>query len=150
LALIIGALVGALAGSRGSVERLLMLAADVIVVLPGAYSCSAARTAADCAQPDTVFVLMTILRGSVWPHVARGVRAIVARTDARLRKPRASGAGPLRRLALLPAARGFLARAKSRSTGAAHRGGDGVIFGLGFVRPTASWGLIFRTPATSR
>ena len=114
-AILLGGLVGAIAGSRGGrIERLLMLAADFIVVLPGAYLVLVLRGLLPLTlEPRTIFVLMTALFAvSAWPHVARGVRAVVAaeRTRDYAEAARASGAGPLRVARhLLPAARGFLA-----------------------------------------
>ena len=150
-ALFLGAFIGALAGSRGGrVERLLMLAADVIVVLPGAYLVLVLRGLLPIVlEPDTVFVLMTGLFAlSVWPHVARGVRAIVAaeRTRDYAEAARASGAGPLRvAWHLLPAARGFLAVQVVLLVPALLIAEATVsYFGLGFVEPTASWGTMLQ------
>jgi len=150
-AILLGALVGGIAGSQGGrVERVLMLAADFIVVLPGAYLVLVLRGLLPIVlEPQTVFLLITVLFAvSAWPHVARGVRAIVAAERSRdyAEAARASGAGPLRAAwHLLPAARGFLevevvllvpALLVSEATVS--------YFGLGFVEPTASWGTMLR------
>ena len=150
-ALLIGAFVGALAGSRGGrIEHLLMLVADVIVVLPGAYLVLVLRGLLPIVlEPDTVFVLMAgLFAVSVWPHVARGVRAIVAaeRTRDYADAARAAGAGPLRvAWHLLPAARGFLAVQVVLLVPALLVAEATVsYFGLGFVEPTASWGTMLQ------
>jgi peptide/nickel transport system permease protein len=97
-ALIIGAFVGAVAGSRGGrVERLLMLAADVIVVLPGAYLVLVLRGLLPIVlEPDTVFVLMTGLfpgtccrpRAGFWPCKSS---CSCRRCSSRRRRCRTSG-----------------------------------------------------------
>lgn len=150
-AVLIGALLGALAGSQGGrLERALMLAADFIVVLPGAYLVLVLRGLLPIVlESQTVFVLITTLFAvSAWPHVARGVRAIVAAERSRdyAEAARASGAGPLRIAAqLLPAARGFLAVEVMLLVPALLVGEATVsYFGLGFVEPTASWGTMLQ------
>lgn len=148
-AVLIGALLGALAGSQGGrLERVLMLAADFIVVLPGAYLVLVLRGLLPIVlEAQTVFVLITTLFAvSAWPHVARGVRAIVSAERSRdyAEAARASGAGPLRVAAqLLPAARGFLAVEVVLLVPALLVGEATVsYFGLGFVDPAASWGTL--------
>src|SRR5262249_2356178 len=100
-------------------------------------------------RPQTVFLLITTLFAvSAWPHVARGVRAIVAAERSRdyAEAARASGAGPLRvARQLLPAARGFLAVEVVLLVPALLVSEATVsYFGLGFVEPTASWGTMLR------
>jgi peptide/nickel transport system permease protein len=153
-ALLIGAFVGAVAGSLGGrVERLLMLVADVIVVLPGAYLVLVLRGLLPIVlEAETVFLLMTALFAvSAWPHVARGVRAIVAaeRTRDDAEAARASGAGPLRvAWHLLPAARGFLAVQIVLLVPALLVAEATVsYFGLGFLDPTSSWGTMLQDAA---
>ena len=127
-----------------------MLVADFIVVLPGAYLVLVLRGLLPIVlEPDTVFVLMTgLFAVSAWPHVARGVRAIVAaeRTRDYAEAARASGAGPLRvAWHLLPAARGFLAVQIVLLVPALLVAEATVsYFGLGFVEPTASWGTMLQ------
>lgn len=148
-AVLLGALIGGIAGSQGGrVERGLMLAADFIVVLPGAYLVLVLRGLLPIVlEPRTVFILITTLFAvSAWPHVARGVRAIVATERSRdyAEAARASGAGPLRvAWHLLPAARGFLAVQVVLLVPALLVAEATVsYFGLGFVDPTASWGTM--------
>jgi peptide/nickel transport system permease protein len=150
-AVLIGALIGGIAGSQGGrVEHLLMLAADFIIVLPGAYLVLVLRGLLPIVlEPGTVFLLITALFAvSAWPHVARGVRAIVAAERARdyAEAARASGAGALRVVAqLLPAARGFLAVEVVLLVPALLVAEATVsYFGLGFVDPTASWGTMLQ------
>lgn len=150
-AILIGALIGGIAGSQGGrVERALMLAADFIVVLPGAYLVLVLRGLLPIVlEPQTVFLLITTLFAvSAWPHVARGVRAVVAAERVRdyAEAARASGAGPLRVASqLLPAARGFLAVEVVLLVPALLVSEATVsYFGLGFVEPTASWGTMLR------
>ncbi|HKV99086.1 MAG TPA: ABC transporter permease [Vicinamibacterales bacterium] len=150
-ALLIGALVGGLAGSQGGrLEGLLMLTADFVVVLPGAYLVLVLRGLLPIVlEPDTAFALMAGLFAlSAWPHVARGVRAVVAaeRTRDYAEAARASGAGPLRvAWHLVPAARGFLAVQIVLLVPALLVAEATVsYFGLGFVEPTASWGTMLQ------
>lgn len=113
-ALVLGALVGGLAGSAGGgVESSLMFVADFFLVLPGAYLVLVLRGALPLSLSTTqVFVLMAVLFAiAAWPHAARGVRAIVATERQReyAMAARAAGAGPVRlMLHLLPSARSFL------------------------------------------
>jgi peptide/nickel transport system permease protein len=150
-ALLIGVLVGGIAGSRGGrLDRWLMIVADFILVLPGAYVVLVLRGLLPLVlgAPE-VFALMTALfAASAWPHVARGVRAIVAteRTREYAEAARASGAGTIGLLRhLLPAARGFVlieivllvpALLVAEATVS--------YFGLGFPDPTASWGTMLQ------
>src|SRR4029077_15058912 len=96
---------------------------------------------------SAVFWLMGgLFAVSAWPHVARGVRAIVAaeRTRDYAEAARASGAGPLRvAWHLVPAARGFLAVQIVLLVPALLVAEATVsYFGLGFVEPSASWGTM--------
>jgi peptide/nickel transport system permease protein len=85
---------------------------------------------------------------AAWPHVARGVRAIVAveRTREYADAARASGAGPFRVMRhLLPAARGFLAVEVVLLVPALLVAEATVSYlGLGFPEPDASWGTMLR------
>jgi peptide/nickel transport system permease protein len=148
-ALVIGVVVGGLAGSIGGrVDSALMLLSDVAIVLPGTYLVLTLRgllplTLSTAQVFGWISVLFAI---SAWPHVARGVRAIVATERARdyAEAARAAGARPLRVLAhLLPAARGFLfiealllvpALLVSEVTVS--------LLGLGFPDSLASWGTM--------
>jgi peptide/nickel transport system permease protein len=127
-----------------------MLVADFILVLPGAYVILVLRGLLPLVlgAPE-VFALMTALfAASAWPHVARGVRAIVAteRTREYAEAARASGAGTFGLLRhLVPAARGFVlveivllvpALLVAEATVS--------YFGIGFPEPTASWGTMLQ------
>src|SRR5262249_49373268 len=113
-ALAIGALLGALAATVGGlVDLSLMATADFILVLPAIYLVLVLRAVLPAVLSTTqVFWTMGLLFAIAgWPHVARGVRAIVATEGARdyAEAARAAGAGPLRiTRQLLPAAAGFL------------------------------------------
>ena len=116
LALLIGALVGGIAGYAGGiVDELLSRVTDFVLVLPAIYVALALRAVMPLILPPaTVFVLLgTIFALLGWPIVARGVRAIVASERQRdyAVAGLALGAGPWRLLSrhLLPAAWGYLA-----------------------------------------
>lgn len=113
-ALLIGALLGAAAGTVGGrIDTLLMSVADFVLVLPLVYLAIVLRAARPLSvDPAEMFILMvTIFAGAGWPDVARGVRSIVSAERRRdyAEAARAAGAGPLRVIGhLLPAAYGFL------------------------------------------
>jgi peptide/nickel transport system permease protein len=116
LALLVGALVGGIAGYAGGVvDDLLSRMTDFVLVLPAIYVALALRAVMPLILPPaTVFVLLgTIFALLGWPIVARGVRAIVASERERdyAVAGLALGAGPWRVLSrhLLPAAWGYLA-----------------------------------------
>ena len=150
-ALGIGTLVGAWAGSAGgATERWLMRAADFVLVLPGTYLVLVIRGVLPLVLSTwQVFGLMAaIFAFSAWPHVARGVRAIVAAERARpyAEAARAAGAGPFRLAAhLLPAARGFLLVEIVLLAPALLIAEVTISFlGLGFPIPVASWGMLLQ------
>jgi peptide/nickel transport system permease protein len=151
LALCLGAAVGAIAGTLGGrIETLLMLAADFVLILPGVYLVLVLRA----MLPQTlgasqVFWLMASLFGVAgWPHVARGVRAIVAveRETGYAEAARAAGAGPWRLASqLLPAAAGFLSVEIVLLVPALLVAEATISFlGLGFPEPSASWGTMLQ------
>ena len=150
-ALLVGALVGGLAGTIGGrVESVLMLGADFLLVLPGVYLVLVLRAMLPAAlSPADVFWLMAALFALTgWPHVARGVRAIVA-GERRLdyaEAARAAGAGPLRLARhLLPAANGFLAVELVLLVRALLVAEATISFlGLGFPEPAPSWGTMLQ------
>ena len=153
-ALTIGTLVGGLAGSHGGwIDTALMLAADVVLVLPGVYLVLVLRGALPLVlSTEAVFALMAGLFAiSGWPHVARGVRAIVAAERSRdyAEAARAAGAGPFRLMRhLLPAARGFLGVEIVLLMPALLVAEATVSFlGLGFPEPKASWGTMLQEAA---
>jgi peptide/nickel transport system permease protein len=154
VALVVGAFVGAFAGAlAGPADTALMLVADFVLVLPGVYLVLVLRAALpQTMSTPAVFWLMVGLFGAVgWPHVARGVRAVVAteRTRDYAEAARAAGAGPFhlaRRL--LPAARGFLAVELVLLVPALLVAEATVSFlGLGFPEPTPSWGTMLQEAA---
>jgi peptide/nickel transport system permease protein len=156
-ALLLGTFVGGAAGGLGgSVEAVLMLVADFVIVLPGAYLILVLRgLLPQVLSTGEVFVLMAgLFTVAAWPHVARGVRAIVAVERVRdyAEAARASGAGPLRVIRhLLPAARGFLAVEVALLVPALLVAEATVSYlGLGFPEPDASWGTMLRDAADVR
>ena len=89
-----------------------------------------------------------LFAAAAWPHVARGVRAIVAVERRRdyAEAARASGAGPVRLARhLLPAARGFLAIELVLLVPALLVAEATISFlGLGFPEPAPSWGTMLQ------
>jgi peptide/nickel transport system permease protein len=150
-ALIVGASIGGLAGAVGGrTSALLMLAADFMLVLPGIYLVLVLRAVLPATLATSeVFWLMVLLFGVAgWPHVARGVRAIVAaeRASDYAEAARAAGAGPIRLVRhLLPAARGFLSVEFALLVPALLVAEATISFlGLGFPEPAPSWGTLLR------
>jgi len=150
-ALAMGALIGGFAGAIGGrLETLLMLAADFVIVLPGAYLILVLRGVLQIVlTTGQVFWLMAgLFAFSGWPHVARGVRAIVATERARdyAEAARAAGAGHVRLIGhLVPAARGFLGVEILLLVPAMLVAEATISFlGLGFPEPAASWGTMLR------
>jgi peptide/nickel transport system permease protein len=148
-ALLLGAVVGSLAGVFGGrIDICLMTLADFMVVLPGAYLVLVLRASLPAVlSTSTVFWSMAMVFAvAAWPHVARGVRAIVASERHReyAEAARAMGAGPVRLIAhLLPAARGFLA-VESMLLMPALLVAEATVsyLGLGFPEPVPSWGTM--------
>jgi peptide/nickel transport system permease protein len=156
-AVLLGTLIGGAAGGLGGrVDSGLMMVADFVIVLPGAYLILVLRGLLPQVLSTTeVFVLMAgLFTVAAWPHVARGVRAIVAVERVRdyAEAARASGAGPLRVIGhLLPAARGFLAVEVVLLVPALLVAEATVSYlGLGFPEPDASWGTMLRDAADIR
>jgi peptide/nickel transport system permease protein len=153
-AIAFGAIIGGLAGSLGGwPDRVLMLLADFIIVLPGVYLVLVLRAALpQVLTTREVFWLMAgLFAVAAWPHVARGVRAIVAveRTRDYAEAARAAGAGRLRLLRhLLPAARGFLAVEILLLVPALLVAEATISYlGLGFPEPIPSWGTMLQDAA---
>jgi peptide/nickel transport system permease protein len=156
-ALVLGASLGGLAGALGGrLESILMHVVDFVIVLPGAYLVLVLRglLPRDLGWGD-VFALMAVLfavAGS--PHVARGVRSIVAGERGRdyALAARAAGAGPLRLVGhLLPAARGFVAVQTVLLVPALLVAEVTISFlGLGFPEPMPSWGTMLQKAENSR
>jgi peptide/nickel transport system permease protein len=156
-ALFLGFALGGLAGGLGGrVDTALMLVADFILVLPGAYLVLVLRGVLPLLLSTAqVFWLMAVLFAvAAWPHVARGVRAIVATERARdyAEAILASGAGPFRLVAaLLPAARGFALVEVVLLVPALLVAEATVSFlGLGFYERDASWGRMLQDAANIR
>ncbi|MGE5834549.1 MAG: ABC transporter permease [Acidobacteriota bacterium] len=156
-AIVLGTLIGGVAGSLGGgLEAVLMRVADFVLVLPGAYLILALRgVLPQVMSASEVFVLMSALFAvAAWPHVARGVRAIVAVERVRdyADAARAAGAGPFRLVRhLLPAARGFLAVEIVLLVPALLVAEATVSYlGLGFPEPDASWGTMLQDAANVR
>lgn len=132
---------------------MLMWLADFLMVLPGAYLVLVLRGVLPLTlSTDAVFWMMALLFAvSAWPHVARGVRAIIAteRTRDYAQAARASGAGPMRQLRhLLPATRGFLAVEMVLLLPALLVAEATIsVLGLGFPGPTPSWGAMLQEAA---
>jgi peptide/nickel transport system permease protein len=155
-ALLIGFGLGGLAGGLGGrIESVLMLIADFVLVLPGAYLVLVLRGALPLVlSTGTVFSFMALLFAvAAWPHVARGVRAIIATERAcdYAEATRAAGAGPLRLVGrLLPAAHGFASVELLLLVPALLVAEATVSFlGLGFPEPHASWGTQLQQAANA-
>lgn len=153
-ALVIGTLIGGIAGTLGGrVEGGLMLLADFLIVLPGAYLVLVLRGVLPTVLAwHHVFVLMAALFSlAAWPHAARGVRAIVASERRRdyAEAARAAGAGPGRLMRqLVPAASGFLIVEVVLLVPALLVAEATVSYlGLGFPDATASWGTMLQDAA---
>lgn len=155
-ALIIGTAIGGLAGTVGGwPDRGLMLVADFLLALPGAYLILVLRSALpDVLETGVVFLLIAgLFAFAAWPHAARGVRAIVAteRTRDYAEAARASGAGSWRLAAqLIPAARGFIVTEVLLLLPALLVAEATVSFlGLGFPDTAGSWGRLLHDAASS-
>jgi peptide/nickel transport system permease protein len=150
-ALLVGTIVGSLAGARGGwTDTTLMLVADFLLALPGAYLVLVLRgVLPPVLGTGEVFGLMALLFAlAAWPHAARGVRAIVAseRTRDYAEAARAAGAGPWRiARQLVPAARGFLVTETILLIPALLVAESTVSYlGLGFAEADASWGTMMQ------
>ncbi|HUF46579.1 MAG TPA: ABC transporter permease [Vicinamibacterales bacterium] len=156
-ALLVGVFIGGLSGTLGGRSDLvLMTLADFVLVLPAAYLVLVLRGVLPLVlETHEVFGLLTILfTVAAWPHVARGVRAIVAaeRHLDYAEGARAAGAGSVRLAGhLLPAARGFLA-VEAMLLAPALLSAEATVsyLGLGFPEPRASWGTQLQEAATIR
>lgn len=151
-ALILGALIGAVAGfSGGRLDELLMRAADLILVLPAIYVVIVLRATMPLVlSTSQVFgTLAAVLALAGWPYPARGVRAVVAseRRKEYVEAARAIGAGSWRILLrhLLPATRGFLAVQLTLLLPAFILAEATLSFvGFGFAEPSPSWGVMLQ------
>ena len=157
-ALLLGALVGGLAGYFGGIlDDLLMRGSDFIIVLPAMYVALALRSALKLVLPPfQVFALLTGIFAIVGaPFLARGVRAIV-RAEKRLDYATAAislGASHARLLLrhLLPATRGFLGVELTLLIPAFIVAEATLSYvGLGFPDPVASWGTMLQDARSIR
>ena len=147
-ALLIGTLIGAVAGIAGrTIDELLMRLAELILILPTVYVVLVLRAALPLVlDARVVFGLMTAIFALVgWPFVARGVRGIVASEKRREYAIAAQslGAGRLRLVFrhLLPACGGFVAVQATLLVPAFIIAEATLSYvGLGFLDPVASWG----------
>lgn len=156
-ALLFGAIIGGLAGiTGGRTDRWLMRAADFVLVLPAVYLVLVLRALLPLVLSTwEVFGLMAALFAvAAWPHVARGVRAIVIVERSRdyVEAARAAGGGRLRILRhVLPATRGFLGAELVLLMPALLSAEAAISFlGLGFPEPTPSWGTMLQDAANVR
>ena len=151
-ALVLGMLVGGSAGYFGGrADTLLMLAADLVIILPALYVVLAFRAALPLVLtvPQVFAALALIMALTGWPLAARGVRTIVAaeRRQEYAEAAYAAGAGPWRILLshLLPATSGFLALTAALLLPAfIVLESTMSLVGLGFPVPAASWGTMMR------
>jgi peptide/nickel transport system permease protein len=154
-ALVIGALVGGIAGyAGGAIDDALSRFSDFILVLPAIYVALALRAVMPLVLPArTVFLLLAaifIVLG--WPIVARGVRAIVLAERERdyAQAGRAVGAGHARMLLqhLLPAARGYLGVQATLLLPAFILAEATLSYvGLGFPDAVPTWGTMLQDAA---
>ncbi len=154
-ALLLGALLGAIAGfTGGRVDDLLMRTADFVLVLPALYVVIVLRAAMPLvlSTPQVFWTMAVVLAVAGWPYVARGVRAVVAaeRRKEYADAARAIGAGSLRILLrhLLPAAAGFVVVQATLLLPAFILAEATLSFvGFGFAEPTPSWGVMLHDAA---
>jgi peptide/nickel transport system permease protein len=157
-AILIGGLVGALAGYvGGATEDLVIRGTDLVMVLPAMYVVLALRGVLPIVLPaSAVFLFLTAIFAVIGaPHVARGVRGII-RTERRLEYAVAAvslGAGHTRVLArhLLPATAGFIAvETTVLVPGFIVAEATLSYVGLGFPDSVASWGTMLRDASNVR
>jgi peptide/nickel transport system permease protein len=154
-ALLLGALLGAVAGfAGGAVDSVAMRAADFVIVLPVIYVVLALRSVMPLfLSPYQVFwTLVAVMASAGWPYAARGVRAVIAaeRRKEYAEAARAIGAGRTRILLrhLFPAASGFLAVQATLLLPAFIVAEATLSYvGLGFPDATPSWGVMLPDPA---
>jgi peptide/nickel transport system permease protein len=156
-ALILGALVGAMAGTVGGrIDAVSMALADFVIVLPAAYLVLVLRglLPLELSTVQIFWLIAAFFALAAWPPIARGVRAIVIGERARdyAEAARAAGAGPWRLARhLLPAARGFLAIQAVLVLPALLLAEVTISFvGLGFGDSAPSWGTMLHDLANVR
>jgi peptide/nickel transport system permease protein len=150
-ALLIGAVFGAFAAvAGGRTESWMMRCADFVLVLPAVYLVLVLRAMLPPVLATAeVFALMAALFAlAAWPHVARGVRAIVAVELHRdyAEAARAAGGGRWRVVShVLPATYGFLAAELILLVPALLSAEAALSYlGVGFAEPTPSWGTMLQ------
>ena len=156
-ALLIGVLVGLIAGQRGGwIDGTLMRVADLFIAWPVLYVVLVMRAALPLSLPfSTVFALMAgVLALAGWPIVARAVRAITTseRTREYVLAAQAAGASPGRILRhhLLPAAAPVVATKALLLVPSFILAEATLSFiGLGFHEATPSWGTMLRETSSA-
>jgi peptide/nickel transport system permease protein len=154
-ALVLGALIGGIAGYAGGLlDDLLSRLTEFVLVLPTMYVALALRAALPLVLPaGVVFVLLAAIFALLgWPIVARGVRAIVASEREReyVAAGHALGAGPWRMLVrhLLPSAAGYLAVQATLLLPAFILAEATLSYvGLGFPDTVPTWGTMLQDAA---
>jgi peptide/nickel transport system permease protein len=155
-AMIVGALLGGVAGYAGGVlDEALMRASDLVLVLPAMYVALVLRSMMPLRlETPAVFALLAAIFALVGsPFIARGVRGIV-RTERSLDYAAAAaalGASHVRLLGrhLLPATRGFLAVEITLLVPAFIVAEATLSYvGLGFPDTAASWGTMLEDAST--
>jgi peptide/nickel transport system permease protein len=156
-ALLLGAVFGAFAAvAGGRIEAWMMRLADFVLVLPAVYLVLVLRALLPPVLSTwNVFGLMALLFAlAAWPHVARGVRAIVSVELTRDYAEAARAAGGSRWRVMrhvLPATRGFLGAELVLLVPALLSAEAAVSFlGLGFPEPTPSWGTMLQEAGNVR
>ncbi len=156
-ALVLGAMFGAFAAvAGGRTERWLMRVADFVLVVPAVYLILVLRALLPPVLSTwNVFALMSLLFSlAAWPHVARGVRAIVTVELGRdyAEAARAAGASRWRVVGhVLPSAYGFLTAELTLLVPALLSAEAAVSYlGLGFPEPTPSWGTMLQEASNVR
>lgn len=149
-ALLIGALIGAMAGYYGGwLDDLAMRAVDFVIVLPVIYVALVMRAMLPLVLPPaTLFMLMAAIFALVgWPFVARGVRGIVAAERHReyVLAAHSLGASSWRIMTrhLLPACTGYLLIQATLLLPAFILGEATLSYvGLGFPGHVPTWGTM--------
>lgn len=149
-ALLLGALIGLVAGARGGwIDEIAMRVSDLVIVLPVIYAVLVLRAALPLVLPlTTLFLMMMAIFALVgWPYVARGVRSIIASERGReyVLAARSVGAGRWRIMwtHLLPSCTGFLLVQATVLLPAFILAEATLSYlGLGFPEHVATWGTM--------
>lgn len=158
LALVVGAVVGGIAGYRGGViDESLMRGSDILLVLPGMYVALVLRTLLPPVLPVwQVFSLLVVIFAVMgFPVVARGVRGVVLAERQRdyAVAARALGATPMHIVArhLVPATMPFLATQLTVLVPAFIVAEATFSYvGLGFPDPESTWGTMLHEAGNVR